>query len=95
MAKLHHSGISQETRLRQVAVIQSMIADLERVAQILKIDVSTEEERVRVFDTSDPTYPILAKTLIARRDNLLVTIADLKQRLLAEGATTAEVATAA
>lgn len=86
MAKLHYSGISQETRLRQVAVIPEMIADLERVAQILKIDISTEEERVRVFDTSDSAYPILARSLRARRDNLHETIAALAQRLHAIGA---------
>ena len=95
MAKLHHSGNAQETELKQAALIQQMMDDLGRTVQILSIHISTEEERVRVFDRCDPAYPILAKTLIARRDNLLVTIADLRQRLPAAGATTAQVATAA
>ena len=95
MAKLYHSGIAQETELKQVALIQRMMDDLGRSVQILNIHISTEEERVRVFDRSDPAYPILARTLIARRDNLLVTIASLGQRLPAAGAATAQVATAA
>jgi len=81
MSKLHHSGTAQETALRQAAVIRDMIRDLERTVQILNISICTEEERVRVFDSSDPAYPILARPLIARRDNLNVTIAFLAQRL--------------
>ena len=77
MTKLHRS----ETALKYAAVIQGMIGDLERTVQILNVDICTEEERVRVFDRSEPTYPILARTLRARRDNLNVTIAFLAQRL--------------
>jgi hypothetical protein len=95
MAKLHHSEIAQETELKQAALIQRMMDELGRTVQILNIHISTEEERVRVFDRSAPAYPILAKTLIARRDNLLVTIADLGQRLPEVGAATAQVVTAA
>jgi hypothetical protein len=36
---------------------------------------------VRVSDHSDATYPILASTLAAQRDNLRVTIATLEERL--------------
>jgi hypothetical protein len=77
MTKLHRS----ETALKHAAVIQGMIGDLERTVQILNVDICTEEERVRVFDRSEPTYPILARTLRTRRDNLNVTIAFLAQRL--------------
>jgi hypothetical protein len=81
MAKLHHSGTTQETVLRQAAVLRGMIYDLGRTIHILNIDILNEEERVRVFDRSDPAYPILARTLTARRDNLIVTVADLEERL--------------
>jgi len=96
MAKLYHSGNAQESELKQAALIRRMMDDLARTVQILNIHISTEEERVRVFDRSDPAYPILAETLIARRDNLLVTIAALGQRLPAIGAAIPQaVATAA
>jgi hypothetical protein len=64
-----------------------MMHDLGRTIQFLDIDISTEEERVRVFDRSDPAYPILARTLTARRGNLIVTVADLAERLRAITAT--------
>jgi hypothetical protein len=87
MAKLHHSGTAQETALRQAAVIRGMIDDLGRNIHILNIDILTEEERVLIFDRSDPAYPIIARTLTARRDNLIVTVADLAERLGAVTAT--------
>ena len=83
MARLHRSETAHETALRQAAVIQGMIGDLERTVQILNVDISTEEERVGVFDTSDPTYSIGARILTARRNNLNVTIAFLAERLRA------------
>lgn len=86
MARLHRSGTSQNTQLRQVAVIQSMIADLERSAQILDTDIATLEERARIFDLSDAAYPILA-----RRE----TIAALGLRLSTLNAATPNIAAAA
>lgn len=78
MNKLRHSGISTS---RQAAVIRSMVKDLQRTIQILLIDICTEEERVQVFDKTDPLYSVLARTLTSRRDNLIVTVADLEKRL--------------
>jgi hypothetical protein len=70
-----------ETASRQAALIQSMIDDLERRVQILRVDICTEEERLRVFDRADPLYPMMARTLSVRLENIGVTIADLKNRL--------------
>ena len=80
MNKLRHSGISTS---RQAAVIRSMVEDLQRTIQILLIDICTEEERVQVFDKADPLYSVLARTLTSRRDNLIVTVADLERHLCA------------
>jgi hypothetical protein len=57
-----------------------MVDDLQRTIQILLIDICTEEERVQVFDKADPLYSVLARTLTSRRDNLIVTVADLEKR---------------
>jgi hypothetical protein len=81
MTKMHRSETAQDAALKQAATIQSMIDDLERNIQILNVNIFAEEERVRMFDRSDPTYPILARTLTARRDNLKLTIAFLAQHL--------------
>jgi hypothetical protein len=58
-----------------------MIADVRRVVRVLDCDVQTEEERSRIFDRSDAHYPILARTLAARRANLNATIIALEARL--------------
>jgi hypothetical protein len=70
-----------ETALREATKIRTLIGDLDRIARILNCDIATEEERTRVFDRSDATYSILARTLATRRDNLTHTIAALEQRL--------------
>jgi hypothetical protein len=81
MNNLRHSGNARAAASRQVLVIRSIIDDLERTLKILRIDIQTEEERVRIFDKADPTYPILARMLGARVENLKTTVADLKKRL--------------
>ena len=58
-----------------------MISDLDRLVRLLDCDITTEEERARISDRSEPAYPILARTLAARRDNLRDTITALEQRL--------------
>jgi hypothetical protein len=69
------------TAVRETACIENMIADMQRVVEVLDCDVSHEEERARICDRSDPRYSILARQLAARRDNLRVTIAALEARL--------------
>src|SRR5258708_33823876 len=81
MKTQHHFEIESEDARREVAQIRTMIVDLDRVARFLASDIVIEEERSRVADRSDPAYPILARTLAARRDNLKVTIATLQQRV--------------
>ncbi|HEY8671427.1 MAG TPA: hypothetical protein VIL63_11345 [Terriglobales bacterium] len=60
-----------------------MIADLDRIVQIIDSEITSQEEAARVFDHSQIEYPVLARALAARRDNLRQTIAALEQRLAA------------
>jgi hypothetical protein len=78
---MKHGRIGNESALREAPQIRTLISDLDRIVQILNCDIATEEERVRVFDRSDVTYPLLAITLAARRDNLTSTLAVFEQRL--------------
>jgi hypothetical protein len=66
---------------RETSLIWKMIGELDRSVQLLNADIVADEERARVFDRSDSAYPILARSLAARRDNLLDTIEALKKRL--------------
>ena len=81
MKHQRHFEIARATALREAAVIRTMMDDLNRTVRLLECDVATEEERVRIFDRSNSAYPILARTLAARRDNLRDTIAALERRL--------------
>ena len=85
---------ARESAVREVAVISKILADLVRTVQQIESDIAAEEERARVSDRSDVMYPVLARTLIERRDNLKMTIAALEQRHT-ERARYEQVATAA
>jgi hypothetical protein len=57
-----------------------LIVDLHRRVASIEADIQAEEERAHAFDCSNPTYPVLARHLRERRDNLLVTISLLEAR---------------
>ena len=68
---------------REAAQTMTLIADLDRIVQIIDSEITSQEEAARVFDHSQIEYPVLARALAARRDNLRQTIAALEQRLAA------------
>jgi hypothetical protein len=67
-----------ETAPRNVAQIETFIGKLARTAELLNEDIKREEERASVRDPRDPGYPIRARTLRTRWDNLRATIASLE-----------------
>jgi hypothetical protein len=77
-----HFERASDVKLREAAKIRILIADLDRHVRMLDRDITTEEEFAGVFDHFDPAYPNLARTLVARRDNLKDTIAALEKRLV-------------
>jgi hypothetical protein len=79
--KQRHTETASAIAIREARVISIMLADLDRTIRLLDGDIGAEEERTQVFDIFDPLYSILARTLVARRDNLKVTVATLAQRL--------------
>ncbi len=58
--------------------IATLIANLSRSVEILAVDIEDDEVRAGVRDILDPTYPVLARSLRVRRDNLVETIALLR-----------------
>jgi hypothetical protein len=77
-SQIGNSGI---TTIRDVLVIQTMLEDLQRSVRILDCDIATEEAAGSVSNATDPRYPLLARTLVTRRDNLNSTIRALRERL--------------
>jgi hypothetical protein len=63
--------------------IEALIITLSGRVRWLDSDIEAEEERTHCKGRRDAAYSILARTLIARRDNLSATIAALQGRLKA------------
>jgi hypothetical protein len=58
--------------------IATLIGDLSRKADILTADIEHEERRSGVRDLADPAYPVLARSLRERRENIGATITSLE-----------------
>jgi hypothetical protein len=73
MNKKRHS----KTAAREAAKTRALINDLVRIVQILEDAIKAEEELAGVFDPLEAQYPMHARKLAARRNNLMETIAAL------------------
>jgi prefoldin subunit 5 len=69
-----------EDRRRQVAEIESMIAEFQRKQDELDKQVQIEEGRTGVSDPNHFNYSLTAKSIRNRRDNLSKSIIDLQQQ---------------
>jgi len=78
---MKHQRHFETTISREAAQLRTLIADLDRIVQILNSEIAAEEEKAGVFDRFQAEYPMHARELAARRDNLTHTIAALEQRL--------------
>ena len=76
-----HFGSPRYVVLKQAAKVRCLISDLDRIVRILDGDIAVEEDRAGVSDRFNAAYPVLARMMIARRDNLRETIAALERRL--------------
>jgi len=63
---------------RQVAQLDTMIAEFQRMADELDAQIQSEERKSGITDTTHFAYPTFAKAARARRDNLFTSIRDLQ-----------------
>lgn len=77
----HQRHFDRRAPSHEAVQTRILIADIDRVVQILNSDIAAEEQQAGVFDPRQAEYPMLARTLAARRDNLKGTIAALEKRL--------------
>jgi hypothetical protein len=73
-----------ETRLSDLRAsmkLRALVADLQSQVQFLDANIRDEEQRTGISDVANVAYPILAKNLRGRRDNLLATIRVLESHL--------------
>ena len=77
----HQFDARRRSVQREVMQIETIIRDLSASFERLRSDVVAEEMRVGISDPHNTAYPILARVLTVRRENLKATIAALEQRL--------------
>ncbi len=68
-----------EEKRRQVAQIETMIAEFERMAKDLDDQIHAEQERSGIRDANHFAYPTFAKAATQRRDNLSASADELKE----------------
>lgn len=70
-----------DEKRRQLAQIESMIADFNRMADELDDQIRAEQERVGITDVTHFAYPTFAKAAATRRDNLKNSALELDEQL--------------
>jgi len=70
-----------DEKRRQVAQIESMMAEFTRMADELDQQIKSEQDRVGISDITHFAYPTFAKAAIQRRDNLSASADELVAQL--------------
>ena len=70
-----------DEKRRQVAQLDMMIADFNRMVKDLEDQIVSEQNRVGIHDVAHFAYPTFAKAAMQRRDNLKVSVHDLEVKL--------------
>lgn len=85
LLRLKHFQVEDKTR--QLAQIDMMIAEFEKMHGDLQAQINIEEEKAGITDTSHFAYPTFAKAARQRQENLEGSIRDLQdKRVNAEAA---------
>lgn len=70
-----------DEKRRQVAQIESMIADFERMAAELDQQIELEHQRTGISDVHHFAYSTFAKAAMTRRENLLASANEMRGKL--------------
>jgi hypothetical protein len=66
---------------RRIPILKRLIADRDRLAADLDLEVRNEEDRVKIHDPSHSAYSIYARATALRRDNLRRSAVELRTHL--------------
>jgi len=77
-AEAANSYLPETLRATNRLQIATLIGDLRRSVAALTADIEHEEMRSGVRNVTNPTYPVLARSLRVRRENIAATIASLE-----------------
>lgn len=70
-----------DEKRRQVAQIETMVADFQRMAAELDQQIEIEQQKTGISDVAHFAYSTFAKAAISRRDNLLASARDMRDKL--------------
>ncbi len=70
-----------EEKIRKVADLESMIREFDQMAADLDRQIANEEDRTGVKDRHHFAYSTFAKAAAQRRDNLAISVEDLRAKL--------------
>ncbi len=85
LLRLKHFQVEDKTR--QLAQIDMMIAEFEKMRGDLEAQIKIEEEKAGITDPNHFAYPTFAKAALQRKENLAGSIRDLNEkRINAEAA---------
>ena len=70
-----------DEKRRKVAQIETMIAELDRMAGDLEREIKVEQDRAGIHDPGHFAYPTYAKAAIGRRENLKRSADELRTQL--------------
>ena len=70
-----------EEKARKVADIEAMIREFDHMAADLNRQIASEEDRTGVKDRCHFAYSTFAKAAAQRRDNLTISVEDLRAKL--------------
>ena len=70
-----------EEKTRKVADLEAMIREFDQMAADLNRQIATEEDRTGVKDRGHFAYSTFAKAAAQRRDNLTISVEDLRAKL--------------
>ncbi|MCB1440028.1 MAG: flagellar export protein FliJ [Nitratireductor sp.] len=78
LLRLKHFQVQEKTR--QLAQIDMMIADFNRMGEELRLQIEHEEKKSGITDVNHFAYPTFAKAARTRRENIEASVADLKDK---------------
>lgn len=78
LLRLKHFQVQEKTR--QLAQIDMMLGEFERMSEDLNAQIALEESKAGISDVNHFAYPTFAKAARQRVENLAVSIRDLKDK---------------
>jgi len=77
---LHQRGTFRRNEGEERARIGTLLSELQRSLEIIKADLDVEEKQAQWPSPEDPRYPVAARSLRDRCDNIAATIRLLEVR---------------